>query len=361
MRPPKLTVLLPVYQVAGLLDETFAGLAAQTEGDFEILAYYDASTDGTLEKLLEIKQREPRLRVFVKVRHLDDPIAIPSNGDVTKVVLPRGEFSGLNHGMRLGSSKFIAIHHSDDISLPDRFAAQIDWLEQHPEIGLLGTWAEEFGEKGVFPQHPTCDEEEIRAEFLIHGPVIHCTSMFRRSVILDPPVPFPEEFGQCADKGWQQRMLNRTRVTNLPRILYRKRFHPSGQVSSRDRTAVNGHLLRLARENLEMLGIHPTDQEAAYHRDWPTVERPMASYRWALRLIQANRRKGMFKEGALKKVLGTLWLSACRYHMPNRWLRALYFLLSPVSGWVKPGWGQRLHWVWRLWKKDYVLSIWFQK
>jgi hypothetical protein len=261
----------------------------------------------------------------------------------------------------LSESKYVAIHHHDDISLPDRFAEQIAYLEEHPEVGLLGTWVEEFSDQGVFPQYPTCDEEEIRAEFLIHGPIIHATSMVRRSVVLNPWLPFPEEmYPRCADKPWQMRMLERTRVTNLPRVLYRKRSH-TDQVSVVSRPEVYSAKLAWAREGLQKLAISPTEEETIIHRDWPTVERPIRSYRWAQRLIVGNRQTKWVQENTLKKVLGTLWLSACRHHMPNRWLRALYFLLSPISGWVKPHWGQRLHWTWRLWKKDYVLSIWFQR
>jgi glycosyltransferase involved in cell wall biosynthesis len=352
---------MPVYQSAPWLEEAFAGLAAQTETDFEILAFYDESTDGTLVKLLEIKQREPRLRIFKKVPSLPEtPVAVAAENGVVPVALPRGEFSGLNYGMQISQSPFIAIQHADDISLPERFASQLAFLENHPTFGLVATWVEEFSEKGPFPICPTPDPEEIRAESLIHGPLVHATSMFRRELVTNPWTPFPVEFGPSTDIAWQNIILERTQTSNLPQILYRKRHHQA-QVSTVRGEEMQRISCQFAREKLKKLGHEATPDEINFHLHWPCVEKPLTSYRWARRLIQWNRQSGRYQEKALCKVLGSFWLSACRHHMPNPWLRAFYFLFNPMSRWIKPRLTQRLHWAWKLWKKDYVLSIWFQK
>lgn len=357
---PKLTVLLPAYQCGDYLEEAFQGLVAQTERDFEVWAFYDQSTDDTLEKLLAFPSRDARWKIFIKdaLHPVKDFSGSPQS--VQTVALPRGEFSGLNFGLKYCQTEFIAIHHGDDISLPARFERQFAFLQSHPEIGLVGTWAEEFNGTEVFPQYPAHEHEQIKAELLIHGPIIQGSSLFWRSSVGHPPCYFPEEFGICADKAWQIQMVRRTQVANVREVLYRKRYH-RGQVSQSNEDVRPNLLRQLAHLNLETLGLNPTTAESDFHRHWPCVEKPWTSYRWAQRLLRANRAKSEYREDCLKKMFSDLWMSALRFHMPNRWLRALYFWFSPISSWGKPKFTQRLYWVWRLWKKDYVLSIWFQK
>lgn len=46
----------------------------------------------------------------------------------------------LNHCAKHATGKYIARMDGDDLSLPDRFEKQVDFLDRHPEYALIGTY-----------------------------------------------------------------------------------------------------------------------------------------------------------------------------------------------------------------------------
>jgi len=55
----------------------------------------------------------------------------------------------LNEGISLAKGKYIARMDADDISLPERLEQQFEYLENNPEITILGTYIEAFGNELV--------------------------------------------------------------------------------------------------------------------------------------------------------------------------------------------------------------------
>ncbi|WP_052440967.1 bifunctional glycosyltransferase/CDP-glycerol:glycerophosphate glycerophosphotransferase [Streptacidiphilus anmyonensis] len=64
--PPRLSVVVPIYNVERYLDECLASLAAQTMGDFEVVMVDDGSTDGSAAIAQEWERRDRRFRMVSK-------------------------------------------------------------------------------------------------------------------------------------------------------------------------------------------------------------------------------------------------------------------------------------------------------
>ncbi len=60
---PRLTVVVPVYEVEDWVDRCLGSLAAQDFGDFEVVCVNDGSTDGSRERLAAWEARDARVRV----------------------------------------------------------------------------------------------------------------------------------------------------------------------------------------------------------------------------------------------------------------------------------------------------------
>lgn len=92
-----------------------------------------------------------------------------------------------NYGLQLCNYDYVAIMDADDISAPDRFEKQINYLKEHPEIVVLGGQLQEFtNEKNNITAQRTVPltYSEIIAYGKKRSPVNHPTSIYKKNEIL---------------------------------------------------------------------------------------------------------------------------------------------------------------------------------
>lgn len=115
---PKITVLMPVYNAATYVGDAVRSILDQTFGDFELLIIDDGSTDET--RMTVGNFTDPRVRLI--------------EGGMNAGLARR-----LNQGVGQSTSPLIARMDADDRSLPQRLQLQVEYLDAHPEIALVGT------------------------------------------------------------------------------------------------------------------------------------------------------------------------------------------------------------------------------
>ncbi len=226
----RISVLLPVYNCPRYVGGAIESILAQTFADFEFLIIDDGSTDQTPEVLK--KYTDPRIRI---IRHEN-----------------RGLAGTLNVGIELARGKYIARQDQDDISLPERLAKQLSYMEEHPDCGLLGTWAQIVqGDRLVerFHRHPT-DASELRYHLLFNNPFVHSSVILRKSVLdvargysTDPERQPPEDY-----ELWS-RLSRLSGVANLPQVLLHYREIP-GSMSRMGPSPFRNNLVKISRENI---------------------------------------------------------------------------------------------------------------
>ena len=236
----KVTVLLPVYNCAQYITEAIDNILAQSVDNFEFLIIDDGSTDETPRILRNYK--DPRIRL---IRHEN-----------------RGLAGTLNVGIGLARGKYIARQDQDDISLPDRLAKQVSYMESHPECGLLGTWAQIMeGDRLTerYHKHPA-SPSELRYQLLFNNPFVHSSVMLRKSVLetlggysTDPSRQPPEDY-----ELWS-RLSRHSSVANLPEVLLHYREVP-GSMSRVGPSPFREKLIKICTENLSLAsGVPSTD------------------------------------------------------------------------------------------------------
>lgn len=145
---PLVTVGLSVFNGGEALTAAIISVLRQTHEDWELILVDDGSTDDTLA----IMRRFEGNRVRV--------IADGTN---------RGVSARINQVFDLGRGKYFARMDHDDIAYPGRLAAQVKFLEGHPDVDLLGTRALVFRNDGsvvgLFPFRET-HAEICRAPWL---------------------------------------------------------------------------------------------------------------------------------------------------------------------------------------------------
>lgn len=120
---------MAVYNTIDSVKDAVDSILSQTHEDWDLLIIDDHSTDGTFDLLLSIAEVEPKITVLRNPKNL-------------------GLAASLNRGWRLARGELIARMDADDISHPQRLAKQVDFMEKHPEVDVLGTGAELIDEEG---------------------------------------------------------------------------------------------------------------------------------------------------------------------------------------------------------------------
>lgn len=99
----------------------------------------------------------------------------------------RGLGLALRDGVKACKYEYIARMDSDDISKPDRFEKQFNYLQKHPETALLGTWITEFSKDENKPDTVTklpCTHQEIIKFAKRRNPFRHVTVVFKKSAVI---------------------------------------------------------------------------------------------------------------------------------------------------------------------------------
>ena len=121
---------------------------------------------------------------------------------------------------------YIARMDADDISMPERFAKQIAFMDSHSDVDCLGTWAIEIDNEGkeYFRKKMPTTHEECLELFKKRDCMIHPTVMFRRSYFEKAGL-YPEDtyFGEDT-MIWAKGFKSGCKFANVPKYLFKFRL-----------------------------------------------------------------------------------------------------------------------------------------
>ncbi|MCB0764789.1 MAG: glycosyltransferase family 2 protein [Flavobacteriales bacterium] len=288
--PPKVTVLMTLYNKGAFVEETVRSILASGFRDFELLVVDDASTDGGPEKVRALG--DDRIRILSATRNT-------------------GRAAAANRGFDDARGEYIAVVDADDLVAPDRFAKQVEYLDQHPQVGVVGSRLKAFGtDAKEFITHS--DSASAKAVGLFGMPVLYPTAMFRRSVL--------DAHGHRCDPDWLlpgMDMLFMLRVgltTEYGNIQEPLTFYRTGEQNMRHGRDPIPDYLALDRAVFALFGIPATDEQLALHvhLQEPFVERLTADrvarlWAWVQELVNMELTRAVFSQKAFEKEIMMRW------------------------------------------------------
>ena len=219
---PKVAVLMCAHNAESFIREAIESILNQTYSDFEFIIVENGSNDRTWDIIKSYD--DSRIKAF-------------------KTNLAQLVFN-LNYGLLQTKAEFVARMDADDISCPERLERQITYLEAHPDITVLGTAFESFGDN--IPTKvvtlPATDKV-IRRRLPFVFSICHPTVFFRREVVLKHGGYASGRF--CQDFDLWLRLLRNENIkfANLPEVLLKYRIHPNQIKGSRESYATSAGIL----------------------------------------------------------------------------------------------------------------------
>ncbi len=200
--PPLVSVVMPVYNCEKYVSFAIESILKQSFADFEFIIIDDGSTDNSVNIINQF--RDPRI-IFI--------------GNETN----RGIYPVRNQGMGIARGKYICVMDADDISEPERFGIQYQFLETNPDVGICGTFIRNIP-SDLVPRFIT-DNDHLKVAFLSNNFCSHPSLCIRREIIEKHALKYNEDYNYSADFDLCVRALRFTKIQNIPFALLRYRRH----------------------------------------------------------------------------------------------------------------------------------------
>ncbi len=309
---PLVSVVMPAYNAERHLAQAIESILKQTLSDLELIIVDDCSTDRTPEIIDSYVAADPRVRGVRNDSNL-------------------GPAGSTNRGVAQARGELIAGMDADDISIPSRLKRQVDFLAEHPDVAIVGSYVSHINEANKMLSlsrtgpASVADFNRLRsrgAATMVFGG----TALYRKSAF-DAVGGFDATLRAAADIEFCDRMSEIGAVVAIAEPLLLYRVYSTSNVALRFREGRLTHRWLAARREARMRGEPPPTRA-----EYAEIERGVSLWR-RLRIWQDDtsqslyRRAGMaFGEGQVART-GFLLLAA--------------WLISPIRV-VRRLWDQRL-------------------
>lgn len=289
----KASVIMSIFNGEKYLSESINSVLNQSFPDFEFIVIDDGSTDQSVDIIKKFK--DPRIRLFSNKKNYGLPYS-------------------LNLGVKQAKGQYLLRMDQDDISFPERFKTQIEYMETHKDIDICGTafYSEVNGKKSI--SRPITNPEEIKAALLFRNVTAHSSVIMRKSSLdkykfrYNPSVKNAEDYELWTRCCWKLNISN----IKKPLIYYRK--HPDQMTKKDNLQAIversrNVYVAKFI-ENAKVVDLerHSRICSGIFTPSWTEFN---AIEKWLKRLVLANKKKSLVDNQAMMKVISSQWLTIC--------------------------------------------------
>lgn len=203
---PVVSVVMPVYNSEKYIDEAVNSILNQTFSNFELIIVNDSSTDSSWEKVL--KYQDPRIVLLQNEKNV-------------------GFIRSYYKGLSAARGQFVAHMDSDDISFLDRLQVQLEYLESHREVSVVGTRIQYIDENGSISNKiwsPPSNPMVVKWTLFFEDSIADPTTMIRRNAIDEIRHNLPTTNVACDYEIWL-RLSKKYMIANLDEVKLYYRVH----------------------------------------------------------------------------------------------------------------------------------------
>jgi len=219
---------MPVYDAERYLKQSMESILDQSFRDFEFIIISEHGTSDESTAAIE-SYHDPRIRHIHNTRWMGYP-------------------GSLNVGIKEARGEYIALQDADDVSSQQRLEREVRFLDEHPRVGVVGSWFEVIDENGkvISEKHTPVESAVIKWQLLFWCPIANPSAMVRRA-IYDQLNGYDVRLRVGPDYEFWTRASQITEFANLTDKLLRYRDH-SASLSHANEHAVKEATLAISRK-----------------------------------------------------------------------------------------------------------------
>jgi glycosyltransferase involved in cell wall biosynthesis len=290
---PLVSIVLPMYNSELYIRSSVDSILNQTYSNIELIVIDDASTD----KSVEIVKAFEDERIILLLKKVNT-----------------GYTDSLNLAIERSKGAYIMRMDSDDYSIKERVSTQLNYMENNPDVLVLGSMYKVIGKEFTSTNQPITFDE-VKLFSLIHSPVSHPTAFIRRSVFHQYNLRYDKNFEPAEDYDLWTRILDLGKIENLPEVLLYYRRH-EGQVSNTQSAKQNEMCNKI---RLKQIGKLVDFKDKSYDIDFASriiLKRSFSISSSDLMKIDliiqdiwdANKSKKIYNEILLRNFLKNIWV-----------------------------------------------------
>ncbi|WGL29293.1 glycosyltransferase [Pectobacterium brasiliense] len=210
----KVSVVMANYRTdEKLFFDSLNSILEQTYSNIEIIIVDDGSGDDYIND------------VYKKTEIFDNVKIIKNSRNC-------GLAAALNTGIKNASGEFIARMDTDDFSYPQRIEKQVNFLLEHPEIDVVGSYARKIGDESSIIKVPISSKDCYVRSFF-NSPFVHPTVLIRRAFFEEVGF-YNESYIKAQDyELWSRGLLKNKKYGNIPEILLNYKIYSKSKMNSK--------------------------------------------------------------------------------------------------------------------------------
>lgn len=258
---PLVSIVMPAYNGEKYIGQAIESVLNQTYDNWELDIVDDASTDATLDVIKRYNDKRIKLQKNIK---------------------NRGIAYSSNIAIDMSDSKYIAFLDDDDMATEERLEIQVEYLEEHPDIDVLGGRAILINEESEiigYDDTPLYNPKLIKAYLnLIDMRFTNGTTMIRRALLEENGLRFEDECYGMQDSKLMMDASKVGKLTSIDRLLMFKRIHDNEFTTIMRNDSMDKRrecTARIQRESLEASGFVLNEEQLYMLGKYITERAPM--------------------------------------------------------------------------------------
>lgn len=298
-----------MYNAASFLKETLDSILNQTFTNFELILIDDCSKDNTLE--IANSFSDPRIYIVKNEKNL-------------------GAGGTRNKGIKLAQSTYIAFCDADDIMFPNRLEEQYNFMEQHPDIDICGSFVKLINEQGditgkfTFP----VKHDKIAVEMFLRCAFQQSTAFIRRQSFKQSGLEYKENH-YAEDYDLWANAIKRLKFHVIPHFLMYYKISDS-QISSISFDKQQRDANLVYKQMMEDLGVRYNEHIIELHYELAHRKRKTFPEEW-IKEYEIFCRECLLRNKSVKLYKDKLWRQA----IIHNYKKSQYLLHNKIVATIK--------------------------